>query len=317
MGGPRIDPIKVRNMVLEQTGCFTYQDIARLAKISTASAHKIQTEMFAAGSIILDHKQGKSKLYAVAGTVQTTNPATGAVEEAPENAFISSLPPAERFKYVGALVGMVAQGISPSIMVTGLSGIGKTHLVKKHLKENLLIEDDDYIMVSGKCTPLGLYRILYEHQHQRIVFDDCDSIFKDHDSLNILKAALDSYDVRKVDWRSSKLPDDLEPSFEFEGQIIFVSNLTADRIDEAVKSRTIVIDLQMSRKEICAHLWNILDEVEPDMERSVKEIVLTAVEKTINTFEQFNIRTFMKACKIYQGAQLGGHDWEEMLKVVI
>jgi len=164
---------------------------------------------------------------------------------------------------------------------------------------------------------LGLYRLLFEHSRQRLVFDDCDNIFKDSDSINLLKAALDSYDVRTVSWHSSRLPDDLESSFQFEGQIIFVSNLIAERIDEPVKSRTMTIDLQMSRKEICEYIGTILNAIDVDMDLATKEIVLEELTDVADSFEQFNIRTFIKACRIYKVAQKKKKDWKEMLSVII
>jgi len=264
--------------------------------------------MLATGAIVVDHKIGKKKMYAVSGKGSDD----GIIKPN-----IIHLTPAQRFDYVGTLVDMVATGISPSVMVTGLSGIGKTFLVKTRLEANGLQENMDFLMVTGHATPLGLYRLLSEHRNQRLVFDDCDSIFHEADSVNLLKAALDSYNVRKVCWHSSRLPDDLEPSFEFEGQIIFVSNLTADRIDEAVKSRTFVIDLQMSRKEICEYLWTLIDDIEPAMPHDEKAEILTELELRNASFEQFNIRTFIKACRVYRGAKASDKNWKEMLTVLI
>lgn len=45
---------------------------------------------------------------------------------------------------------------------------------------------------------MGLYMALFINRDKLIVFDDCDSVFGNIDSVNILKAALDSYDTRMV-----------------------------------------------------------------------------------------------------------------------
>ena len=315
MGGQRIDFNKVRQTVAAQPRTFTYTDIARECGISTASANKIVHDMLSEGAIIVDHKVGKTKQYAVSGT----GGKDGIIKPN-----VCMLSPAKRFEYVGTVVDMIAMGISPSVLITGLSGIGKTYIVKKRLEANGLREDEDYIMVKGHASPMGLYRLLYEHQRQRLVFDDCDSIFKDADSINLLKAALDSYDVRTVSWHSSRMPDDLESSFEFSGQIIFVSNMTADRIDEPVKSRTMTIDLQMSRKEICEYIGTILPDIRIStddgsyvMDTPTKGIVLDELQKMADGFEQFNIRTFIKACRIFIAAEKNGNDWKEMLSIIV
>jgi len=46
--------------------------------------------------------------------------------------------------------------------------------------------------MKGKSSPFGLYSTLYMNRNKLIVFDDMDSVFKDTDTVNMLKAALDS-----------------------------------------------------------------------------------------------------------------------------
>jgi hypothetical protein len=87
-----------------------------------------------------------------------------------------------------------------------------------------------------------------------IVFDDCDSIFSDELSLNILKAALDSKKTRRIHWNtdSFKLRNEGVPdSFEFKGSAIFITNIKFDNVKskkmrdhlEALESRCHYIDL--------------------------------------------------------------------------
>lgn len=308
MGGPRIVVDDVKRVIMVQPRTFEYGDIAREAKISTASAHRIIGEMIADGSIMVDHKIGKRKIYAISGKGSSN----GAIK-----ADITQLTPAERFEHVGMLVDMVVEGISPSVLITGLSGIGKTYLVKDRLKENGLEEDVDYVMVKGHSTPMGLYRTLHDHRDQKIVFDDCDGVFKENKAIGILKAALDSYDTRTISWNSERMPDDLDSPFIFTGQIIFVSNLLASQVDNAVKSRTFVVDLQMSRQEICEYIETILHRIDEKLSTDELGDVLTEVTKRCDAFENFNIRTFLKACRIYRYAKMKNADWKKTLTGMI
>lgn len=308
MGGKRIDKNKIRKIVSSQPRTFSVEDISRESKVSTASAYSLINEMVAEGCVVLDHKVGKRKIYAVSAQGSSD----GIVK--PNIALLS---PVERFEHVGTIVDMVAHGISPSALITGVSGIGKTYLVRERLLSHGMKEDSDYIMIKGHSTPLGLYQVLHDHRDQTLCFDDCDSIFNNEIAINILKSALDSYDVRKVSWQSSRMPDDYDSSFTFNGQILFISNYTADRIDEAVKSRTFVVDLQMSRKEICEYLWTLLKVIEPSVSLEDKEVVMKELEARRDVFEQFNIRTFIKACRIYRTAQKNGKDWKKMLTVMV
>ena len=84
-------------------------------------------------------------------------------------------------------------------------------------------------------SPIGLYCKLYAMADAGnvVVFDDCDSIFNDELSLNILKAALDSKSKRMIHWNtdSFKLRNEGVPdSFEFKASAIFVTNLKFDKV---------------------------------------------------------------------------------------
>jgi hypothetical protein len=304
-----LDKNALRNLIGSQTQPFTPDDIARSSSFSSSTAYLMIKEMIGSGNIILDHKDGRRMFYKVVGT-------GGMITKLKAGTNIMSLTPAERFKYVADLTDMVIGGITPSLLVTGISGIGKTFLVKKQLEDNGKVEGEDFHFIQGHSTPMGLYRFLYEHQDATVVFDDCDSVFKEETAINILKSALDSYDVRKVSWCSGKLPEDLEGSFNFEGQIIFISNMDSSRIDEAVKSRTMVIDLQMSRAEICDHLGTIANVIEPKIDIKSKLEVLEYLREKMDHFEQLNIRTFIKACRIRKCAEKNKSDWKKMILVL-
>jgi len=112
--------------------------------------------------------------------------------------------PQEMFTNLARLTKMVGRGIQPSLVVTGGAGTGKTHLVKQTLSDMGLEESTDFVHFKGRATPAGLFITLYENSDKIIVLDDCDSVFKDDDAVNILKGALDSYDSRKISYITSK-----------------------------------------------------------------------------------------------------------------
>lgn len=307
MGGSRVDFNKLRKVIASQPRTFTIEDIAKEGQVSVASVYTLLNDMLAKGSILVDHKVGKKRVYVVSGKGSND----GFVKPN-----LSMLSPTERFEHVGTLIDMVATKVSPSAFIAGLSGIGKTHLVMERLKVNGMEENIDFISIKGYSTPMGLYQMLHDHQSQAMVFDDCDSILKDSIAINILKSALDSYTVRKVSWQSSRMPEGYEDSFHFNGQIIFISNLTADRIDEAIKSRTFVIDLQMSRKEICEYLWTLIGKMELNLDIDSKTEVMQELESRRDAFEQFNLRTFIKACRIYTVCKQTKRDWKKTLTMM-
>ena len=148
-----------------------------------------------------------------------------------------------RFSFVEKVVKMVGTGVQASAVITGEGGLGKSFTVLKTLKAMGLVDINDitpgqvvspkkvFTQIKGFSTAKNMFRTLYENNGSTIIFDDCDSILKDAIAINILKAALDSYDKRVITWGAEmRGDDDLPRSFEFTGKIVFISNRSRPNI---------------------------------------------------------------------------------------
>ena len=165
-----------------------------------------------------------------------------------------------RFAFVEKLVTMVCKGIQVSGIITGEGGLGKSYTIMKTLKANNMVDVSDiskfpagsvlgsntFIRVKGYSTAKGLYRTLYENNGRVIVLDDCDSVLVDKVALNLLKGALDSYDERIISWNADIKDDDLPRSFNFTGRVIFISNMAKSQFDQALRTRSMMVDLEMT-----------------------------------------------------------------------
>ena len=230
-----------------------------------------------------------------------------------------------RFSFVEKLVKMVATGVQPSAVITGEGGLGKTYTVTKTLEEmglenqTALLEEleegegisNAYVTIKGFSTAKGLYRTLYENNGGIIVFDDCDSILKDAVALNILKGALDSYDRRYISWNAEmKESDDLPRSFEFTGQIIFISNMDADKIDQAVRSRSMMIDLSMTDEQKIDRMEHIAlsGSFLPEYEAEIKTDALNLLREIKDDVKEISLRTLIAVAKI----RASNDDWKDL-----
>lgn len=231
----------------------------------------------------------------------------------------------ERFGFVEKLVNMVASGVQPSAVITGEGGLGKTYTVTKTLEANGYKDISDladfqvgtiintrkcFTMVKGYSTAKGLYRTLFENNKSIIVFDDCDAVLKDPVALNLLKGALDSYGKRIISWNADMRDDDLPRSFNFEGRVIFISNMDQDRIDQAIRSRSMMIDLSMSATQKIDRMEYIAksDEFMPEFELSHKMDALGLIREVANDAKEISLRTLISVTKIRASNQ----DWKEM-----
>jgi len=230
-----------------------------------------------------------------------------------------------RFGFVEKLVNMVASGVQPSAVITGEGGLGKTYTVIKTLESNGLKDISDladfqvgevlnarkcFTMVKGYSTAKGLYRTLFENQKSVIVFDDCDAVLKDPVALNLLKGALDSYGKRIISWNADMKDDDLPRSFEFTGRVIFISNMDQDKIDQAIRSRSMMIDLSMStdqkidRMEFIAGLAEFL----PEYDAKIKSDALSLIREIKDEVKEISLRTLIAVAKV----RASNKDWKDL-----
>ena len=225
--------------------------------------------------------------------------------------------PKKMFKNLERLTKMVGRGIQPSLVITGGAGLGKTYLVKKTLTDMGLEEAKQFVHFKGRATAAGLFVTIYENSDKIIVLDDCDSVFKDVDAVNLLKAALDSYDTRKLSYISTKplkdtYGDPVPRHFEFTGKIIFISNISQSKLDDAIKSRSFVADISMNTKQMFKRIDDLKEQMETKIPVEVKDKALNIMKSLEAKYEgvEINLRSFIKACRI---CAMGFEDCESMV----
>jgi hypothetical protein len=226
----------------------------------------------------------------------------------------------QRFNFTSDLVTMVAKGQTASAVITGEGGLGKSYTVIQALKAAGLKDFSEkepgenapprstYRIVKGFSTAKGLYRVLYENRNSIVVFDDCDSILKDADALNLLKGALDSYDRRIITWNTSRI-DDLPRFFQFKGGVVFISNMAQSKIDQAIRSRSMNVDLSMTTDQKIERMETLIasPSFQPDMSVAVKNDALNLIKEKRNQAREINLRTLLMVAKIRNS---GKPDWK-------
>lgn len=236
----------------------------------------------------------------------------------------------ERFGFLSDMVLMLAKGDQASVVVTGPGGLGKSHTVTKTLadagfKDVSLLDNlpvgtkvnfKTFTVIKGYSTPKGLYRTLYEHKDGVIVFDDCDSVLKDPVSLNLLKGALDSYSRRIISWRADMKDDELPQSFEFKGRVIFISNLAGDKLDQAIITRSMSVDLNMTTEQKIERMRHLLNSGEfmPEFDKTHKADAINLIDKLRDRVKELSLRTLIQVTKIRKSA---GANWSNLAEYTI
>ena len=234
----------------------------------------------------------------------------------------------DRFMFTDQLVKMVATGQTASCVITGEGGLGKSYTVMKALRSSGLQDISElpigevipprgcFRVIKGFSTAKGLYRILFENQNSICVFDDCDSILKDPDALNLLKGALDSYDRRFITWNTSVNDDGLPRSFEFKGGVVFISNLSQDKISQAIRSRAMNVDLSMTIDQKIERMETIMhsDEFMPYVSIEYKMDSLNVIKENKEAASEISLRTLINVTKIRNS---GNDNWKALAKYMM
>jgi hypothetical protein len=167
-----------------------------------------------------------------------------------------------------------------------------------------------FTFIKGYSTPKGLYRTLFENNKSIIVFDDCDSVLKDPVALNILKSALDSYGKRIISWNADMRDDDLPRSFNFEGRVIFISNMDEGKIDQAIRSRSMMIDLSMTTDQKIERMETIAAAPEflPEYDAAVKADALALIREIKEEVKEISLRTLISVAKV----RASNKDWKDL-----
>lgn len=220
-----------------------------------------------------------------------------------------------------------------SIIISGLAGVGKSFTVEETLKESRLVKGRDFEIIKGKSTSYALYQSLFENRDKLIVYDDCDSILKNKDAINMLKAALDTNKERVISWKSKSTfnPDPLETieikkliqkgklpdHFDFRGRIIFITNIYYKNIDDALLSRSFVIDVTLQAKDVLLRIETILDNIMRDVPEATYDIKKQVLDyykylvKNNQLKKPMSIRTFIAGVVIRLS---GDENWKRLVR---
>jgi hypothetical protein len=222
-----------------------------------------------------------------------------------------------RFQILHDMTLAVKTGDVRAMIVSGPPGVGKSFgveavLQKADLFNTLAEKKPKFEVVKGAMSSIGLYAKLYEFSGEGnvVVFDDCDDILMEEQSLNTLKGALDSSERRFISWntdsrilRSEGIPD----RFEFKGAAIFITNIKFEHVRskklrghlDALESRCHYIDLQMdTNREKLLRIKQVVNENQMlaryEFEDCVKDELIAYVDQHQDKLRELSLRMVLK-----------------------
>jgi len=236
------------------------------------------------------------------------------------------------YKFFNHYVRAIANDHHDALMINAKHGIGKSYQIQKTLTNEL--GADGYKTQSGYCPPFQFYKKLWEVEsdpEQEVLFlDDIEGLINNKKALAILKQATWSEtDKRYVEWNSStsKLQnehgEDIPPKFEFTGRIIMCFNdVPDDPIVHSLQDRCFYYELQFTYEQRLKLIRAVAEKGvrEHDIDKEDRlEIADWIKEVTTSATKDVNLRTLMRAFKLYDYAQemVGDEAWHELTNELI
>lgn len=239
----------------------------------------------------------------------------------------------KRFTVMNMMTKGIITGNIRSLIISGAAGIGKTYSLDKALKTAHEYGEIVYKSINGKISGIGLYEQLWNNREANsvLLIDDVD-VFSDMDMLNLLKAALDTGETRKVCWStaSAYLDDkNIDKEFEFEGTIVFITNVDIDKELErgsklaphlhALVSRSVYLDLGVhSNEEIMVRVEDVILNTNMMQKRGLSDaqtsMALNWMKANVSKLRNVSLRT---ALYLADFVATDANGWEEIAEVTL
>jgi hypothetical protein len=235
----------------------------------------------------------------------------------------------DRFEVLTSLTVSSVSGETRALIVSGPPGLGKTHTVTTTVETFCI--DGVVAKLSGSASAVGLYRALSDTRQKGsvLIIDDCDTIFTDLISLSLLKGACDSTKKRMLRWTSEYHfgGEHIDREFEYNGTIIFITNIDFD-LELTRKSRlTPHIDALMSR----AHYLTLGIKTRRDYIIRIKDVItemytrgefakeeaqdaVNFINRYAGNLRELSCRTAIKLTQLRKSIP---HDWERIARITM
>lgn len=239
----------------------------------------------------------------------------------------------ERFEIIRDLTVGATTGETRACIISGPAGIGKSYTVEEVLRD-WNPDNDCYSTIKGYVKATGLYKMLWSRREhgQVLVFDDADQIFFEDTALSLLKAVCDTTETRVVHYLAERglvdeeTGDKIPSAFEFNGTIIFITNIDFDTQIarnskltphlEALMSRAHYVDLSMrTKRDYLVRIRQVIGYGMLQNRGLSDEGINDVVNYIENNYEKLRELSLRMAIKLSDIRKIKGRDWEGMARV--
>jgi hypothetical protein len=233
-----------------------------------------------------------------------------------------------KFTVLEKIADGIVNGHVNGVIVSGAPGCGKSYTLETALERASQAGKITHTVVKGSLSAIALYQLLWDSRRrsQVLVIDDADSIYKDLESINLLKAALDTGRRRHVHYnKESRILADagIDRSFDYEGSMVFITNVDLSRAAEkdtgmsphyqAFLSRALYVDLGIrTRRDVLTRIAQVVFGEEflanNNISRATAVEMVEWLNKNVAQLSSLDIRSVIKLVGIVKIDQ----DWRTL-----
>ena len=232
---------------------------------------------------------------------------------------VTDMTSSDKYTQLSSYIKMVAKGYKNSLIITGEPGLSKTTTVRDTIKDSGV----DYAWGGGANmkSASDLYKVLYSNNNKIIVFDDTDYLVhrtKGRRFREILLAAtelqkkrsLQIKDLKDKDIKSEMNPKGKYPqNFQYEGGLIFITNLDPKYIEPSLESRSLMISMKFTKYEVLEMIKEGLTKYYKEVPVNIKVEVLDFLNEVIDVTENFDFRKYRDVLMLRMSGDSNWQKW--------
>ncbi|MBD3216578.1 MAG: AAA family ATPase [Candidatus Lokiarchaeota archaeon] len=239
-----------------------------------------------------------------------------------------------KFDFLEKSIDMLVKGFTNGLLVFGGSGIGKTFNITEWVLNKVKKVNKRVFILKGSSIKdiADLYEFLFENKDNTImVFDDSEALWTSRDRRGLILQATESQGsgARVIDVESRVLDklnrhrvkgiEKMPLTFEFNSQILIITNMPKHKIDPAIKDRMLMVDMTLSLEQILTGLSERVSVLQPNVPTEIKEEVLEFMIEISPRLKSISFRDYNNVMMIrymYQESSIWkNHALNQVLKV--
>lgn len=207
------------------------------------------------------------------------------------------------FSQIQDFVNLLNFSDQQALIVHGKPGLSKTDTVKKALKA---MGVKHKIAKASFSTVGDFYKVLYNNNDCILVLDESEELLKRNSifrklMLTILepgKGNRTPHYFKSTDkdliTKSNPNQGTIPQKFVFTGKLIMISNKNIDTLDDAIRSRSLDVHIDLSKTEVLEEIKNNLHNYNQDIDYGLKLKVYEYLKSIKARLKRIDFRTYRK-----------------------